>query len=423
MHDRAGSHMADACQSALAARQAQGEEATVPLATAVMTPGFDLPCKRVIHSVTPRIDNPHTGASRQAIQDCYQNCLENCIEGGFRTIAFPELWRLKQSSQGMSSSECADAVAVAVKNFLRHPIASKVDKIVLTARTKSMARFYNQALQKHFSQPADPVVAVAAPASAAHAAPEHQRLVSVHVPSTMILQDYAVFVTEAVLHARAPEQSDVVTKLRLRFSEFKTLRANLLKLCARDPSMALYIKGLPFPEKKMFGSKDAETVRARRGQLQAFVQTVASLTLADPCSKFKTVSLEPGSAAALCIREFLELPTQPLAAAPAPPAPKPSHKRRAAFGDDATNTTEHMEAAVEHLLSEKKRMGHAAVAGAAGAENQPSPTKKRRLAKQSAVVAAGSKGAFKQPRATLGVYVERKQGFTEGNRFITEQDL
>ena len=78
---------------------------------------------------------------------------------------------------------------------------------------------------------------------------------------------------------------------------------------------------------------------------------------------------------------------------------------------------------LEFSTTERLVVGHAAVAGAAGAENQPSPMKKRRLAKQSAVVAAGGKGASKQPRATLGVYVERKQGFTEGNRFITEQDL
>lgn len=61
-----------------------------PVGEAVITPGFKLPAKYVIHTVGPVW---HGGKSNEPtlLANCYRNSLELALKNGVKTIAFPSI--------------------------------------------------------------------------------------------------------------------------------------------------------------------------------------------------------------------------------------------------------------------------------------------------------------------------------------------
>ena len=59
-----------------------------PTGSAVITPGFRLPAKYIIHAVGPRWSGGHSGEPEQ-LYNCYRRALELMLENGCSTIAFP----------------------------------------------------------------------------------------------------------------------------------------------------------------------------------------------------------------------------------------------------------------------------------------------------------------------------------------------
>lgn len=56
---------------------------------AIITKGYNLPCKYVIQTVGPIIENEVTEEKEQELANCYINSLKLAIENGIKTIAFP----------------------------------------------------------------------------------------------------------------------------------------------------------------------------------------------------------------------------------------------------------------------------------------------------------------------------------------------
>ena len=82
IHSAAGLQLRQECNDILRG----GEIAT---GEAIITPGFNLPAKYVIHTVGPIIATgiPTLEQERQ-LADCYRNCLRLAVENGCRSIAF-----------------------------------------------------------------------------------------------------------------------------------------------------------------------------------------------------------------------------------------------------------------------------------------------------------------------------------------------
>ena len=55
---------------------------------AVLTPGFCLPCRYVIHTVGPVVGMRLTKELKQDLRNCYVSCLEAAADQGLRSIAF-----------------------------------------------------------------------------------------------------------------------------------------------------------------------------------------------------------------------------------------------------------------------------------------------------------------------------------------------
>lgn len=66
----------------------QGREYQEPTGRAVLTPGYNLPARYVLHTVGPIIRGPLTQRDRRDLASCYQSCLELAAEKGLRSVAF-----------------------------------------------------------------------------------------------------------------------------------------------------------------------------------------------------------------------------------------------------------------------------------------------------------------------------------------------
>ncbi|MBQ8080489.1 MAG: protein-ADP-ribose hydrolase [Clostridia bacterium] len=65
---------------------AQGHEE--PTGRAKITPGYNLPCKYIIHTVGPIVDGPLTKEHERLLASCYQSCLRLADQYQLRSIAF-----------------------------------------------------------------------------------------------------------------------------------------------------------------------------------------------------------------------------------------------------------------------------------------------------------------------------------------------
>ena len=82
----------------------------------MITPGFDLRAKQVIHTLGPTYgqENDH-----MLLCGCYENCLNRAVENGLHRVAFPVISTGKLRFPKQEASRIA---ARAVKNWLReHP--------------------------------------------------------------------------------------------------------------------------------------------------------------------------------------------------------------------------------------------------------------------------------------------------------------
>ena len=83
IHTYAGTQLRLACE-ALMARQGCPE----PTGRAKLTPGFNLPCKYVLHTVGPIVGDHVTKQDRAALTSCYRACLELAAAHGLESVAF-----------------------------------------------------------------------------------------------------------------------------------------------------------------------------------------------------------------------------------------------------------------------------------------------------------------------------------------------
>ena len=83
IHTYAGVQLRNACAQIM---QRQGHEE--PTGQAKITPGFNLPCKHVIHTVGPIIMGELTEEDEELLASCYRSCLSLADENGVKSIAF-----------------------------------------------------------------------------------------------------------------------------------------------------------------------------------------------------------------------------------------------------------------------------------------------------------------------------------------------
>ncbi len=83
IHTYAGIQLRNACADIM---EMQGYEE--PTGQAKITPGYNLPCKYVLHTVGPIVQGQLTKEHEELLASCYSSCLELADKNGVKSIAF-----------------------------------------------------------------------------------------------------------------------------------------------------------------------------------------------------------------------------------------------------------------------------------------------------------------------------------------------
>jgi O-acetyl-ADP-ribose deacetylase (regulator of RNase III) len=89
IHTFAGIQLRNECHRQMQElQQRYGEDYEQPTAVPMLTDGYNLPAKKVIHIVGPIVSDMLTSELEKALADCYTNSLTMCMENGLRSVAF-----------------------------------------------------------------------------------------------------------------------------------------------------------------------------------------------------------------------------------------------------------------------------------------------------------------------------------------------
>lgn len=89
IHSAAGIQLRNACSHYMNSRKMQyGPRYQEPTGRAVLTEGYNLPARYVIHTVGPVVRGPLTKELKEDLRNCYRNVLQCCREHQIRSVVF-----------------------------------------------------------------------------------------------------------------------------------------------------------------------------------------------------------------------------------------------------------------------------------------------------------------------------------------------
>ena len=89
IHSAAGIELREACSRYMSRRREQlGPDYEEPTGRAVLTEGYSLPARHVIHTVGPIVGGPLNARLREDLRSCYRSVLQCCGDNGIRSVAF-----------------------------------------------------------------------------------------------------------------------------------------------------------------------------------------------------------------------------------------------------------------------------------------------------------------------------------------------
>jgi len=139
IHEAAGERLDEACAEI---RRARGG---CPAGDAVITPGFDLPAKHIIHTVGP-VWHGGTQGEPGLLASCYARSLALAEEHGLHSIAFPAI------STGVYGYPPESACTVAWDAVLAHP-ANHVREVRFVLFSENAFRIYGLAARERGVNP------------------------------------------------------------------------------------------------------------------------------------------------------------------------------------------------------------------------------------------------------------------------------
>jgi len=129
IHAAAGPLLQDYCKTLHGCRTGEAKP----------SPGFDLPARRIIHTVGPVWkDGNHYEAS--LLKACYRNSFEVALQNNVRSIAFPAI------STGVYGYPKAPAAGIAVAAMLEYE--ERFERIIACCFSDSDAALYQSVLQE-----------------------------------------------------------------------------------------------------------------------------------------------------------------------------------------------------------------------------------------------------------------------------------
>lgn len=97
-------------------QEACGRLAPIRTGEAVITPGFDLPARYVIHTAGPVYHMYSPGKAKELLEACYRNSLGLAKKNGCKSVAFP---LISSGIYGYPRQEAIDVAKSAIQKFLK----------------------------------------------------------------------------------------------------------------------------------------------------------------------------------------------------------------------------------------------------------------------------------------------------------------
>jgi O-acetyl-ADP-ribose deacetylase (regulator of RNase III) len=144
IHTMAGVQLRNECDRQMEAlRLKYGKDYEQPVSVPMVTPGYNLPARYVIHVVGPVVMGPLKDSHKKQLAHCYTHCLKAASEQGCESIAFCCI------STGVfmfPADKAAEIAVTTVKAFLdAHPDGA-VKKVIFNVFKESDLRLYQNLL-------------------------------------------------------------------------------------------------------------------------------------------------------------------------------------------------------------------------------------------------------------------------------------
>lgn len=136
IHSAAGLQLRQACAELM---RAQGREE--PAGRAQITPGYNLPCRYVLHTVGPMVRGPLTQTHRRQLAGCYRACLDLAAQTGLASVAF---CCISTGEFHFPPEAAADIAVAAVRAALER--TTSIRKVIFDVYTDSDRALYQRRL-------------------------------------------------------------------------------------------------------------------------------------------------------------------------------------------------------------------------------------------------------------------------------------
>lgn len=143
IHSAAGLQLRQECSHIMDQKRIPyGKQYEEPTGQAVLTRGYNLPARYVIHTVGPIVYNGLNQKLRQDLHSCYNSVLECCVQHDIRTVAF---CCISTGEFHFPNDEAAKIAVETVTEFL-HDYESKFDRIIFNVFQDLDRELYEQAI-------------------------------------------------------------------------------------------------------------------------------------------------------------------------------------------------------------------------------------------------------------------------------------
>ena len=127
IHTFAGVQLRNECNKIMNELKTKfGNDYEQPTSVPIITNGYNLPAKKVIHIAGPIVRESLTLELKQALENCYKNILNMCVENNLRSVAF---CCISTGVFRFPNKKAAEIAVTTVTNWLKEN-ENKIDKII-----------------------------------------------------------------------------------------------------------------------------------------------------------------------------------------------------------------------------------------------------------------------------------------------------
>lgn len=115
-----------------------------PTAVPMLTDGYNLPAKKIVHIVGPIVQGSLTPALEKDLADCYRNTLDICAENGLKSVAF---CCISTGVFHFPNKRAAQIAVETVSNWMaKHP--GSIERVIFNVFKDEDKRYYEELLSR-----------------------------------------------------------------------------------------------------------------------------------------------------------------------------------------------------------------------------------------------------------------------------------